>query len=69
MAGSISSLASPVRSARQPHAELFRSAHDDAVIAVACQCLIGRTHSHGEWRPEFDSDAAVVDERDGDSGV
>lgn len=41
---------------RQPHAELFRSERDDTVIAVACLCLIGRTHVHEEWRPEFDSD-------------
>jgi hypothetical protein len=57
MARSISSLATPARPAgRPPHADLFHSAHDDTVIAVACLCLIGRTHSHDEWRPEFDVD-------------
>lgn len=60
MARSISSLAAAARPAgRQPHAELFRSAHDDTLIAVACLCLIGRTHWHEEWRPEFDSDTGA----------
>ncbi|MBO1741195.1 hypothetical protein [Leifsonia sp. TF02-11] len=56
-------ISSPARSARpaqrQPHVELFRSARDDTVIAVACLCLIGRTHEHDEWRPEFDSDTGA----------
>lgn len=60
MARAISSLAPPARPAgRQPHAELFHSARDDTVIAVACLCLIGRTHAHEEWRPEFDSDTGA----------
>jgi hypothetical protein len=66
MARSISSLASPLRPVGQPHVELFHSAHDDTVIAVACRCLIGRTHSHGEWRPEFDLDSVVAHDGDGE---
>ncbi|KQR51859.1 hypothetical protein ASF88_09620 [Leifsonia sp. Leaf336] len=59
MARSISSLARPTAPAgRQPHAELFHSATDETVIAVACVCLLGRTHWHEEWRPEFDTDTA-----------